>query len=160
MILRAMLAVAHATGRASHARKVKGDDTDKKGYNGPPGWGFGMGLTTPHSKKPIVTKVEQRKEPDRFNEDEHGTRKRNRYLRTLATWNVRTMLKPGRMKEIMEEIGKAKVDVVTLQEIRWQGQGRIDKKDFTLFYSGPKERTGQYRTGFIISSKMRKFSFF
>ena len=66
------------------------------------------------------------------------------------------MLKPGRMKEIMEEIGKAKVDVVTLQEIQWQGQGRIDKKDFTLFYSGPKERTGQYRTGFIISSKMRK----
>ena len=60
-------------------------------------------------------KVEQRKEPDRFNEDEHGTRKRNRYLRTLATWNVRTMLKPGRMKEI----GKAKVDVVALQEIHW-----------------------------------------
>ena len=38
------------------------------------------------------------------------------------------MLKPGRMKEIMEVIGKAKVDVVALQEIRWQGQGRIDKK--------------------------------
>jgi len=55
------------------------------------------------------------------------------------------------MKEIMEEIGKAKVDVVALQEIRWQ-----DKKDFTLFYSGPKERTGRCGTGFIISSKMRK----
>ena len=46
-----MLAVAHATGRASHARKVKGDDLDKKGYPGPPGWEFGVGLTTPHSKK-------------------------------------------------------------------------------------------------------------
>ena len=51
MILRAMLAVAYATGRASHARQVKGDDPDKKGYRGPPGWGFGVGLTTPHSKK-------------------------------------------------------------------------------------------------------------
>jgi hypothetical protein len=54
-----MLAVAYATGRASHARQVKGDDPDKKGYPGPRGWGFGMGLTTPHSKKLIVTKVEK-----------------------------------------------------------------------------------------------------
>jgi hypothetical protein len=56
-----MLAVAYATCRASHARQVKGDDLDKKGYPGPPGWGFDVGLTTPHIKKLIVTKVEQRK---------------------------------------------------------------------------------------------------
>jgi hypothetical protein len=61
MIPRAMLAAAYATGRASHGRQVKGDDLDKKGYPGPPGWGFGVGLTTSHSKKLIVTKVEQRK---------------------------------------------------------------------------------------------------
>jgi hypothetical protein len=61
MIPRAMLAVAYATGRASHARQVKDDDPDKKGYPGPSGWGLGVGLTTPHSKKFIVTKVEKRK---------------------------------------------------------------------------------------------------
>ena len=61
MIPRAKLAVAYATGRASQARQVKGDDPDKKGYPGPPGWAFGVGLTRPHSKKLIVTKVEQRK---------------------------------------------------------------------------------------------------
>jgi hypothetical protein len=27
-----------ATGRASHARQVKGDGPDKNGYPGPPGW--------------------------------------------------------------------------------------------------------------------------
>jgi len=53
-----MLVVVYATGRASYARQVKGDDPDKKGYPGPPGWEFGVGLTTPHSKKLIVTKVE------------------------------------------------------------------------------------------------------
>jgi hypothetical protein len=37
MIPRAMLAVAYVTGRASHARQVKGDDPNKKGYPGPPG---------------------------------------------------------------------------------------------------------------------------
>jgi hypothetical protein len=45
MILRAMLAVAYATGRASHARQVKGDDPDKKGYPDAPDCGFGMRLT-------------------------------------------------------------------------------------------------------------------
>ena len=51
MIPRAMLVVAYATGRASHARQVKGDDPDKKGYPGPPGWGLGMRLTTSPGKK-------------------------------------------------------------------------------------------------------------
>jgi hypothetical protein len=51
MIPRAMLAVSYATGRASHARQLKGDharqlkgdDPDKKGYPGPPGWGLAWG---------------------------------------------------------------------------------------------------------------------
>jgi hypothetical protein len=30
-----------ATGWASHARQVEGDDPDKKGYSDPPGWGLG-----------------------------------------------------------------------------------------------------------------------
>ena len=54
MILRAVLAVAYATGRVSHARQVKGADPDKKGYTDPPGYGFGVGLTTSPSKKKIL----------------------------------------------------------------------------------------------------------
>jgi len=52
----AMLAVAYATSRASHARQVKGDDPDKKGYPGPPGWGLGAGLTTLPCKNQNVPK--------------------------------------------------------------------------------------------------------
>jgi hypothetical protein len=60
MIPRTMLAVAYAD---------PGDDPDKKGYPGPPSWVFGVGLTTPHSKKLIVTKVEQRDKRDGVNDD-------------------------------------------------------------------------------------------
>jgi len=58
-----------------------------------------MGLTTLHSKKLIVTKVQQREKLDRFNDD--GWKRTKDTKITLATWNVQTMLKPGRMKEIM-----------------------------------------------------------
>jgi hypothetical protein len=56
---RAMLVVAYATGRASHARQVKGDDPDEKGYPGPPGWGLGVRLSTPHRKKIICSETQQ-----------------------------------------------------------------------------------------------------
>ena len=69
--------VTYATGMASHAIQVKGNDPDKNGYPGPPGWGFGVWLITPQSKKIIVTKVEQRNKLDRCNDD---GRKRTRYV--------------------------------------------------------------------------------
>jgi hypothetical protein len=55
-----MLAVACATGRAFHARQVKGDQTKRDTLVLQVG-GFGVGLTTPQSKKLIVTKVEKGK---------------------------------------------------------------------------------------------------
>ena len=127
MILRAILAVAYATGRAYHARQVKHDDPDKKGYPGPPGLGgFGVGLTTPPRKKLIVTKVEQRKKLDRLNDD--GRKKAGCTEITLGTWNVQTVLKHGRMKGIMEETGKARVE------------GRMHKKIFTQELEGTRRR--------------------
>jgi len=46
MILRATPAVTLATGRATLAGQVEGDGPDERGYSGPPGWGFGVRLTT------------------------------------------------------------------------------------------------------------------
>jgi hypothetical protein len=83
MIPRAILAVAYVTGRASHARQVKGDDPDKKGYPDAPGRGFGVGLTTPHSKKRIVTKGKQRKKLDRFKDDGESWRQIGKYGKIL-----------------------------------------------------------------------------
>jgi hypothetical protein len=58
-----MLAVACATVRASHARQVKGDDPDKKGYPGPPGWGLGVRLTNPPRKKILLQNLKRRPRP-------------------------------------------------------------------------------------------------
>ena len=58
-----MLVLVYATGRASHARQVKGDDPDKKGYPGPPGWGLGMRLTTSPRKKKLLRNLKRRPRP-------------------------------------------------------------------------------------------------
>jgi hypothetical protein len=44
-----------ATGRITQAGQVKGDGPDKKGHPGQPGWGFGMGLTTPPREKNVCS---------------------------------------------------------------------------------------------------------
>jgi hypothetical protein len=60
MIPRAMPAVPYATGSAPHARQVKGDDPDKKGYPGLPGWGLGVRLTTPPRKKILLRNLKRK----------------------------------------------------------------------------------------------------
>jgi len=51
MILRAMPAVALATGRSTLAGQVEGDDPDEREYTGSPGWELGVRLTTSPRKK-------------------------------------------------------------------------------------------------------------
>ena len=82
-------------------------------------------------------------------------RKRTNDLR-IATWNIRTMLAPGRMEEIGRELIKHKYDITAIQETRWKGQGEIKKKEYTVYYSGTENRTGQKGTGFIITGKTRE----
>ena len=69
-------------------------------------------------------------------------RKRTNDLR-IATWNIRTMLAPGRMEEIGRELIKHKYDITAIQETRWKGQGEIKKKEYTVYYSGTENRKAQ-----------------
>jgi exonuclease III len=62
---------------------------------------------------------------------------------------------PGRLQEIAEEVLKYKIDIVAVQEIRWQGTGKIDKPNYTFYYGGTKEKKGQYGTGFIVNRKAK-----
>ena len=69
---------------------------------------------------------------------------------------LRTMLIPGKIQEIIKEMMKYKIEIITLQEIRWQGQGRIDKPDFTLLCSGSEEKTSLLGTGFIMNKTKQR----
>ncbi|CAG4952071.1 unnamed protein product [Parnassius apollo] len=58
------------------------------------------------------------------------------------------------MNEVGRELKKYNLDLIALQEIRWQGTGTIDKDEYTLHYSCA-DIQGHRGTGFIITKKLR-----
>ena len=72
-----------------------------------------MGLTTPHSKKLVVTKFEERNNLDRFNDD--GL-KRTRYTEiTLTTWNMREV------ERDLQVLGVRRWRELVIDRDKWRG---------------------------------------
>jgi exonuclease III len=53
----------------------------------------------------------------------------------IGTWNVKTMIKPQKMHEIVDQMLKTHLQIITLQEIRWKGCGQLKKNKYSLYYS-------------------------
>jgi len=68
-----------------------------------------------------------------------------------------TLLKPGKLQEMVEEIAKTQIQILALQEVRCPGKGQINKKDYLFYYSGTKENTGQASTGFFLMKKIQEY---
>jgi exonuclease III len=73
----------------------------------------------------------------------------------IASWNIRTMRLPGKIQEIADEVLSNNIDITALQEVRWDGSGRVDKKRYAMFYSGTQTKTGQCGTRFIVAKRMK-----
>jgi hypothetical protein len=63
----------------------------------------------------------------------------------VGTWNVRSLTGTGSAKLLIDEIRKAGISLMGLQEVRWLGAGETRIGDHTLLWSGPPE--GQPRQG-------------
>jgi exonuclease III len=53
----------------------------------------------------------------------------------FGTWNVRSMYRAGSLRAVAEEISKYKLDLVGVQEVRWNGNGNEPAGEYT-FYAG------------------------
>jgi hypothetical protein len=72
----------------------------------------------------------------------------------LATWNVRSLYRPGALAKLKDELNKYGIAITAVQEIRWSGSEIFDSGDFIVCYSGNKERR-QFGTGFLINKKYK-----
>jgi exonuclease III len=61
-----------------------------------------------------------------------------------------TMLKPGKMHEIADQMLKTQLQIIALQESRWKGRGQIKEDKYSLYYSCAQQNIGQLGTGFMV----------
>jgi exonuclease III len=52
----------------------------------------------------------------------------------FGTWNVRSMYRAGSLRAVAEEISKCKLDLVGVQEVRWDEDGTEPTGKYTLLY--------------------------
>ena len=71
----------------------------------------------------------------------------------MGTWNVRTLLKPGKLHLLLKELEANDVDIVGLSEIRWQGEGHFQSGDSIVIFSGGIR--GQGGVAMILNKKLR-----
>jgi hypothetical protein len=53
----------------------------------------------------------------------------------FGTWNVRSMYRAGSLREVAEEISEYKLDLVGVQEDRWDGGGTERAGEYIFFWT-------------------------
>jgi exonuclease III len=66
----------------------------------------------------------------------------------FGTWNVRSLYRSRSLKTVARGLGKYKLDLVGVQEVRWVKGGTERAEDHTFFYGAGTE-DHQLGTGFL-----------
>jgi hypothetical protein len=51
----------------------------------------------------------------------------------FGTWNVRSLCRVGAIRSVVEELKKYKLDLVGVQEVRWEGEGYQTADSYRFF---------------------------
>jgi exonuclease III len=71
----------------------------------------------------------------------------------FGTWNVRSMYRAGFLRGVADEISECKLDLVGIQEVRWDRWGMEPAGEYTFFY-GKGNETHELGTGFSVQKRI------
>jgi hypothetical protein len=66
----------------------------------------------------------------------------------FGLWNVRSLYRAGTLMTVSRELARYKLDLVGVQEVRWEGSGTEPAGEFTFFY-GKGNENHELGTGFL-----------
>ena len=82
-----------------------------------------------------------------FLEKVSRSRKRNRDI-LLGTWKVRSLYRAGALKAAARELARYKLDLVGVQEVRWEKEGTVKAGDYS-FSIGKEMKIISWEQGFL-----------
>jgi hypothetical protein len=83
---------------------------------------------------------------------EEVSRNRKRDI-VLGTWNVRSLYGAGSLTAVARELARYKLDLVGVQEVRWDNGGTVRAGDYNFFY-GKGNENHQLGTGFFVHHRI------
>jgi len=69
----------------------------------------------------------------------------------IGTWNVRTLLKPGRFEELKQQMELKQLDILGVCETRWGDNGDFRSNDFRMIHS--RDKQGKNRVGILLNKE-------
>jgi hypothetical protein len=57
----------------------------------------------------------------------------------LETWKVKSLYRAGSLVTVSKELSKYALDLVGVQEVRWEGGGTERAREYTFFYGKGSE---------------------
>jgi hypothetical protein len=68
----------------------------------------------------------------------------------FGTWNVRSLYRVGALDLVTSKIDRCRMNLVGVQEVRWEGSGTLESGIYTLVY-GEGKSNHQLAIGFFFS---------